>query len=202
MRVHGYPMEMSKSEKYLGDYISSTGGNKETIKHRVSIGNGVISKIKSMLENMSLGKHYFKTAFFLRESMFLNGVIYSSESWYRVTEEEIEELEKLDNILLRYIFEVPQSVPVVSLFLESGSVRIRNILKARRMNFLHQLANLDKQEMEYKFFKCQWDHPSPQDWTEQVKNDLSEVGIPVSLDFITSKSEYVFKEIVKTKIKQ
>ena len=139
-----------------------------------------------MLENMSLGKHYFKTAFLLRESMFLNGVIYSSESWYRVTEEEIEELEKLDNILLRYIFEVPQSAPVVSLFLESGSVRIRNILKARRMNFLHQLANLDKQEMEYKFFKCQWDHPSPQDWTEQVKNDLREVGVPVSFDFISS----------------
>ena len=201
LRVHGYPMEMSKSEKYLGDYISSTGGNKETIKHRVSIGNGVISKIKSMLENMSLGKHYFKTAFLLRESMFLNGVIYSSESWYRVTEEEIEELEKLDNILLRYIFEVPQSAPVVSLFLESGSVRIRNILKARRINFLHQLANLDKKEMEYKFFKCQWDHPSPQDWTEQVKNDLTEVGIPASLDFITSKSENVFKEIVKTKVK-
>ena len=69
------------------------------------------------------------------------------------------------------------------------------------MNFLHQLANLDKQEMEYKFFKCQWDHPSPQDWTEQVKNDLTEVGIPASLDFITSKSENVFKEIAKKKVK-
>ena len=164
-------------------------------------GNGVIAKIKSMLENINLGEHYFKTAFLLRESMFLNGVIYSSESWYGVTEEEIGELEKLDNVLLRSIFEVPQSAPVVSLFLESGCVRVRHIIKARRVNFLHQLANLNKEEMEYKFFKCQWDHPSTQDWTEQVKTDLMDLGLPVSLDFVTSKSENAWKDLVKSKVK-
>ena len=161
----------------------------------------MIAKIKSMLENIYLGEHYFKTAFLLRESMFLNGVIYSSESWYGVTEEEISELEKLDNMLLRSIFEVPQSAPVVSLFLESGCVRVRNIIKARRVNFLHQLANLNKEEMEYKFFKCQWDHPSTQDWTEQVRTDLMDLGLPVSLDFVTSQSENTWKELVKTKVK-
>ena len=55
--------------------------------------------------------------------------------------------------------------------------------------------------MEYKFFKCQWDHPSPNDWTEQVKSDLAEVGLPVSLEFLMSISEKVFKQPVKKKIK-
>ena len=114
---------------------------------------------------------------------------------------EIHELEKIDNILLRNIFEVPQSTPVVSLYLESGCVRIRNIIKARRINFLHHLVNLKKTEMEYKFFKVQWDHPCPDDWTLQVKQDMLDLGLPVSLQFVESKSEKTFKELVKSKIK-
>ena len=103
--------------------------------------------VLTILENMSLGKHYFKIAFLLRESLFLNGILYSSEAWYGLKKSEIEELEKVDRILLRSIFEVPQSAPTVSLYLESGCVQIRNILKARRVNFLHHLASLEKEEM-------------------------------------------------------
>ena len=124
-------MQIVQSEKYLGDYISETGSNAETIKHRVSIGNGIVAKIKSILENMYLGEHYFKIAFLLRESLFLNGILYIAEAWYGLKESEINELEKIDNILLRSIFEVPRSAPIASLYLESGCVRIRNILKAR-----------------------------------------------------------------------
>ena len=189
LRVHGQPMKLVLSEKYLGDFISETGSNTETIKHRVSVGNGVIAQIKSILGNMHLGEHYFKIAFLLRESLFLNGILYSSEAWYGLKDSEIHELEKIDNILLRNIFEVPQSTPVVSLYLESGCVRIRNIIKARRINFLHHLVNLKKKEMEYKFFKVQWDHPCPDDWTLQVKQDMLDLGLPVSLQFVESKSE-------------
>ena len=201
LRVHGHPMKIVQSEKYLGDFITDTGSNTETIKHRVSIGNGIVAKIKSILENMYLGEHYFKIAFLLRESLFLNGILYSAEAWYGVKDSEISELEKIDNILLRSIFEVPRSTPVVSLYLESGCVRIRNILKARRINFLHHLVNLDKEEMQYKFFKAQWDHPCPQDWTLQVKNDMMDVGLPTSLEFVESKSKNVFKDLVKSRVK-
>ena len=201
LRVHGYQMKSVHSEKYLGYYITSSGNNKDTINHRVSLGNGALAQIRSILENISLGRHYFKTAFLLRESIFLNGMLFSSESWYGVTKEEVSQLEKLDIQLLRYIFEVPSSAPVISLYLESGCVRIRNILRARRINFLHHLANMEKDEMLYKFFKCQWDHPSPKDWTIQARSDLRDIGLPDSLEFLKSKSEKVFKEIVKRKIK-
>ena len=39
------------------------------------------------------------------------------------------------------------------------------------------------------------------DWTEQVRADLVLVGIPATLQFLTSKSRNVFKEVVKNKIK-
>ena len=131
----------------------------------------------------------------------MNGILYSAEAWFGLKESEINKFEKIDNILLRSIFEVPRSAPIISLYLESGCVRIRNILKARRLNFLHHLVKLDKEEMLFKFFKAQWDHPCPQDWTIQVKRDMKEIGFPTSLEFVKSKSKDVFKDLVKSKIK-
>ena len=56
--------------------------------------------------------------------------------------------------------------------------------------------------MEYNFFKAQWDYPCPKDWTLKVKQDLADLGLPISLKFITSKSEKNFKELVKVKVKE
>ena len=41
-----------------------------------------------------------------------------------------------------------------------------------------------------------------QDWTEQVRDDLAELGIQEDIPFIESKSQYCFKRLVKTKIKE
>ena len=114
-------MKIVESEKYLGDFISSTGSNSDTIRNRVSIGNGVIAKIRSILENMSLGKHYFKIAFLLRESLFLNGILYSSEAWYGLTKSEIADLEKVDMICYE-IFSKFHSQPQLSVSILSQDV--------------------------------------------------------------------------------
>ena len=137
----------------------------------------------------------------LRESLFLNGILYSSEAWYGLKKTEIDDLEKLDKILLRRIFEVPQSVPSASLFLESGCIRIGTMIKARRVNFLHYLVNLDESEMLYKFFISQWDQGTELDWTEQVRLDLKDLNLPISLKFIKSKSKFSFKRMVKENMK-
>ena len=165
-------METVKSDKYLGDIIAADGSNKENIRSRVSKGNGIIAKIKAMLENTSLGQEYFRIAFLLRESLFLNGILFASESWYGLKSDEVEELENVDRILMRTIFEVPESVPIVGLYLESGCLTIGALIKARRVNFLHTLANLEESEMLSKFVLHQWDQPSKLDWTEQVKKIL------------------------------
>merc|ERR1712105_190758 len=55
--------------------------------------------------------------------------------------------------------------------------------------------------MQYKVFKAQWDHPCPQDWTLQVKNNIMEVGLPTSLEFVEFKSKNVVKDLVKYRVK-
>ena len=75
-------MESVGSDTYLGDIIASNGSSTENIKARISRGNGAISKIRNILDSVSLGEHYFKIALLLRESLLLSSMLSSSESWY------------------------------------------------------------------------------------------------------------------------
>ena len=202
LQVHGTPMEMVKFEVYLGDIISSDGTNTENIKKRVSKGNGILAQIKNILETVSFGSHYFKIALLLRESLLLNGILTNCEAWYGIKKSEIAELEKLDMTFFRTLFQVPKTVPTASLFLETGCLRISTMIKVRRLNFLHYLVKLEKSEMLYKFFLAQWKHPVKSDWTDEVKQNLIEFGIPNQLDVLESMTKNSFKNLVKKQAKE
>jgi hypothetical protein len=200
--VHGCPMESVQSDTYLGDVIAADGTNTLNIKARISKGNGILAKIRNYLETVSFGSHYFKMALLLRESLLLNGILTNSDVWYGITESEILDLENLDVTFFRTLFEVPQTVPTVSLFLETGSFSIRTILKVKRINYLHYLLNIRETEMLSKFFKAQWDSPIKSDWTIEVKNNLTELGLPTNMDVIKRMSKNSFSNLVKKHAKE
>ena len=158
-------MQKAKSDTYLGDVISGDGSNRLNIDSRISKGQGKIAQILSMIEKISLGKHFFKIAFLVRESIFLSSILTNSEVWYRLTKAEVDDLELLDRSLLKRILAVPNSTPSAALYLETGCLRIGTIIKARRVNYLQYLLKLPEDEMLSRFFYCQWYDSSRQDWT-------------------------------------
>ena len=200
--VHDTVMPEVASDTYLGDVISGDGSNKLNIQSRVSKGLGKIAQIISMVEKISLGRHYFKVAFLLRESIFLSSVLTNSEVWYGVTKTDLEELELLDRTLLKRIFSVPDSTPTTALYLETGCMRIGTIIKARRVNFLHYLVKLDEGEMLSRFFHCQWLDEAQLDWTKQVKIDLADFNLQTNLECIRKKSAFGWKNLVKKRAKE
>ena len=55
----------------------------------------------SLLNDISLGSHYFEIAKILREAMLINGILFNADAWYNMKEEDIVNLEKVDESLLR-----------------------------------------------------------------------------------------------------
>ena len=109
MKVHGYQADQVDEAVYLGDIIRSDGKNTSNIHSRVNKGIGQISKIMDILRSVSFGSNYFQIATTLREALFLSGLLTNAEVWYNLQKSEIEELEEIDRILIRGIFEVPVS---------------------------------------------------------------------------------------------
>ena len=199
LQVHGTIMQRITHDKYLGDIISSDGSNNLNIQSRVSKGQGLITQIMNILEKVTLGSHYFQVAMLLRESIFLNGITTNAEVWYGLSAKQVAQLESVDKLLLRKIFNTPLSTPSESMQLELGILSINTVIKARRINFLHYLMNTSESEMLFKVFKSQLDQPVQSDWTEQVKIDIIDLKIGLSLDEIKLKSKKAFKRLVKLK---
>ena len=135
LKVHGTKMPEVSEESYLGDILSSDGKNTKNIKNRISKGMGIISQIYLILEDISFGPYMFQIAILLRESMFINGMLANAEIWYNFSENEIREFENLDKLYFKTIFKVPNSTPTEAFFLDTGSIPISYIIKARRINY-------------------------------------------------------------------
>ena len=202
LKVHGVEIGQTDAETYLGDIISSDGKHLKNIQARANKGLGITSQILGMLDQITVGEHFFQSAVLLRESLFLNGILTNAEIWYGISSVDLKPLIDLDRFLLRKILNTPMSTPVESLYLELGLLDIETIIKARRINYLFYILRKSQSDMLYRFFIAQWRYPSKQDWAELVKKDLIDFNLPTELDLIKSKSEYTFKKLVIKKSKQ
>ena len=61
-------MEEKSEEKYLGDIISNNGKNFKNMKVRQNKGQGMVSEIMSILEDIWYGKYHFEVAVLLRNA--------------------------------------------------------------------------------------------------------------------------------------
>ena len=202
MKVHGVKADRVEEAVYLGDIIRQDGRNTSNVKSRVNKGLGIVSKIMDILKTVSYGVKYFEIATTLREAELINGILTNVEVWYGLRQSEIEELEEVDKLLLRRILAAPSSACIESLYLELGLTPIRVNIMARRATYLHYLVNLNKEEMLFQVFNAQWNHPVKDDWTVQVKKDLQDLEIDMTLEEMRKKSKNSFKRMVKVKAKE
>ena len=192
-----HEIEDSYEEKYLGDVISKSGKNAKNIEARAKKGLGIMKQILSILEELCFGKHFFTVFKILRESLFLNSILLNSEVWYNMKKTDIEELEKVDNILLKKVLEVPSSTPTAILHLELGTVPIRFILKTRRLMFLHYALQEDENSLLHKFLMAQIGTPKEGDWWLSVLQDINDLKLEVTLYEIKNMTKETFKTRVK-----
>ena len=101
--------------------------------------------------------------------MLLNGILFNSEVWYGLTEDDIEKLSYVDEYLLRSILKAPSKTPKETLYLETGCKPIKFIIKKRRLMYLHHILKRPKEEIITKFYVAQKLKPSRNDWVTTIE---------------------------------
>ena len=189
-----YKIEHSEEERYLGDLITSDGKNSKNMAARKAKGIGIVDKIFSILNDVFFGPYFFQAALILRDSLL------NSESWYNMTDTDIKQLEAVDNMLHRRILETPKTTPISILHLELGTTPIRHLIKSRRLMFLQYILKQDENTLVYKFLEAQLKNPQKGDWILQVKQDIEDVDLKMTLSEIKLMSEYSFHNRVRKAI--
>ena len=80
----------------MGQYLSSNGKNDKNIDNTCNKGIGMSSQVHAILKEISLGRHFFHIGLLLRDTNVNNSMLFSAESWYGVTKNQIEQIEDVD----------------------------------------------------------------------------------------------------------
>ena len=107
IRVHDSVGKTVLQDKYVGDVLENNGSNKANIKERLDKGYGIVNEILSILSEITVGPYRMSVGLRLREAMLLNGIMFNSEIWYNVKEEEEMKLSEVDEFLLRSTLGAP-----------------------------------------------------------------------------------------------
>ena len=83
-----------EKQKYLGFIISSTGDNMMNIQDIKNKSIGVTKKIFNKLNSLNLQNYYFECSLIFMNVMLRSSILYASETYYNLKEQEIRQLER------------------------------------------------------------------------------------------------------------
>ena len=190
-------MEDTDDEKYLGDIISNDGRNIKNIKARVNKGKGIVTRIMNLLNGLPFGKYYFEVAVILRDSLLVSSVLCNSEAWYNVTNAELDLLETVDLLFMRKLFNAPKTTPKEMFYLELGVLPFRDIIRKRRLTFLHYILNENSNSMIYRFLESQLKSSNPKDWIHTVFKDIEDLKLNVKFADIKEIRKSTLKTMIR-----
>ena len=202
LEVQGDEMRQSDREKYIGDYISSTGSNDINIQNRKSQGIGALSQIFSMLKEVSLGYSYIQIGLILRESNLLSKILLSSESWHRLFKYQIEWLEDVDYSFFRQLFNAHSKTSKEVYLIESGKIPIRYLISMRRIMFWWNILHVNESDMLYRVYSAQKVSPVQGDWVTLLETDKRMFQIDMADEEMKIISSYQLKNYLKKTAKQ
>ena len=93
-------MHDSQREKYLGDIVDRSGKIRKTIEDRKNKGYGIVAENIAIMNEIPLGQFRMEIGLKLREAMLINSMLFNSEAWHGISENEIRILETVTEHLL------------------------------------------------------------------------------------------------------
>ena len=152
------------------------------------------------MDGIPFGKLYFQVATLLRNSLLVNSLLCNSEAWFNVTKPELNLIETVDTMLLRNLLKAPKSTPKEMFHLELGILPLREIIRERRLNFLHYILNQKSNSIISKVFEKQVANSTKNYWVRTVICDLKELGLNVTFVEIKAMTKAHWKSTVKKSI--
>ena len=99
----------------------------------------------------------------LKQAWLLNGILVNCEVWHSISKYQIENLEAVDQYLLKSLIGAHAKVPLEHLYLELAALPISYVISARRTVYLKTILKRTNDEIIKQVYYCQKDNPVPGD---------------------------------------
>ena len=200
LEIKKHAMSHVRCIKVLGDMINDRSTNTDLIADRVKRGKGVVVSSFSLCSELSLGCFSLEIQAVLYESVFLQTVIFNSQSWTKLTKTDCKNLQCVQLKYLKRMMQAPNATPNVSLFLELGVLPIVQEIHVRKLVFLHHILNLEDDDPEKGMYCEQLELPFEANWGNEVKHLKDMYGITIRDEEIEKLTIDAWRNMVKTKV--
>ena len=197
LKVHKENMHDVQSFKYLGNIVTTNGGNRATIEERRNRGWGKVAQIMGILGEVETGGHRIEAGLLLRKAILTNSLLFSAEAWSTVTDSEIHRLEQVDSALLKSLVNGHSKTPLIFHHLETGTLKLRHILMKNRLLYHHHIVSRDETETIRKIYNKQKKNSLKGDWFHIIEKDFAFLGIELNEHEIKSTNKCDYKKKIK-----
>ena len=149
-----------------------------------------------------MGDNMVELGLLLRNSILVNSLLFTSETWSNIKEEDIKRLEQVDQSLLNHLVSGHSKSPLEFVYLETGSLKLRCILTQNRLMFHHHLLGLDENETLKKIYVKQKKETTKGDWFQLLKEDFTFIEEVMDENKIKLYSKEEYKRIVKKLVRR
>ena len=201
LKVHNHIMKTVQSQRYLGDIITATGTQRETVEDRRNSGWGKLSEITGILSELPQVRKV-EVGLKLREAKIVNGMIYSTEAWSSLSDKELTRMEQVDMACLRSLVKGHSKCSVAFITLEFGLLQLRHRIMIRRMMYHHHILSRNNEELVKKIYQRQKEDSIKGDWIRTLQSDLNFIGEDMDDQHIVRMSKVEYKSYIQKKIEK
>jgi hypothetical protein len=193
-------IEQTRTQKYLGFIISSSGNNMANIDYIKKKSIGVMKKIFNKLNSLNLQVYYFECSMILLNVILRPSILYACEVYYNLKESEIRQIERIEENYLRKVLNTTRGCPIVQLYLETGHIPARLELQKTRLLYLQYILQQSEESSLKKFLKLQLEFPTRGDWASTCIEDLKHLKIDESFEDIRIMTKQKFTRLLREKV--
>ena len=161
----GNTMKRKVSEKYLGDYIHTSGPAASvhcTITNRYGRIMSGILETRSIIDDCRVNTvGGLQSGLDFWEMSYLPSLINNCQTWTDISEDSLKMLECLQNTMYRVLLNVPRTCPIPALCWDLGGVQMRYRILMKKLNFIWHLDNLDDSSLAKQIYEVQKDQFLP-----------------------------------------
>ena len=106
----------------------------------------------------------------------------------------------MDGSLLRYILKAHSKVQNEFLYLETGALKIKQIISSQRLMNLQTILKRPDDELTKRVYNCQKKNPSEGDWCQLVTKDMEVLKLEMTEQEIKDESKSSYRTKVKHKV--
>ena len=147
-------MKEVENEKYLGDYISTSGSADSILttvtKRHVKSANAIY-EIKAVIEDCRADVvGGITTGLEIWEAAVIPYLMNNCDTWAYMPKKALDVLDGLQNQFLRGLLATPKGSPTPSLLWETGTPTMENRVLKRKLLFIHHLINLEEDNQAHQ----------------------------------------------------